>query len=284
MGKVYDEAIKTSANAEYPEIKENSKQIETILASIESNTPVFTSAEKIEFGPNVRKKIDTTSLEFMQLMESIEEYGLLQNLVVEFHQINHEKYKFILISGFRRLTALKMLDYDKPIPVLPVLPTFGTRGQALSENLHRSALHFIEEADTFYELKHKEGRSEDYIAKLFERSEGSVNEYLKVAELLPQDAKDLILENKNIFNATYIITTFVRGKKKSAGVIMSMLRRKIKSIHEKNPSNDSDAKKERTTKTKSNRQTKLQTYCKDLGYTPGTSEKIAQAFRDFGFI
>ena len=280
----YEEAIKTSSNAQYPQIKDNSKQINTILASIESNTPVFTTADKIDFGPNVRKKIDTSSLEFKQLMESIDEYGLLQNLVVEFHQIDHEKYKFVLVSGFRRLTALKKLSYDKPIPVLPILPTFGTRGQALSENLHRTSLHFIEEADTFLELNTKEGRNEEYIGRLFERSEGSVKEYIKLAEILSQDAKDLILDNKHIFTASYMITTFVRGKKRSAGVIMSMLKRKVDSFNKKNMQDDSDDKKERTTKTKINRQNKLQEYCKINGYTSATSEKITQAFKDFGFI
>ena len=283
MGNTHDEAIATSSNAKYPDVKKNSEGITRIIAGIESKTPVFTTIDKIEFGPNVRRNVDSNTLEFKQLMDSIEEFGLLQNLVVEFHQIDHEKYRFVLVSGFRRLTAMKKISYSKPIPVLPILPTFGTRGQALSENIHRSSLHFIEEAETFLELKEKEGRSEDYIGNLFERTEASVGEYIKLAEILPEKAKELVMSNKDAFGVTYMIHTFVRGKEKSPGTIISMLKRRLKSLQKRSEENESDIK-ERTSKTKNNRHEKINKYCKEKGYTAPTASKIVEAFRDFGYI
>ena len=283
MGSTYDEAIATSSNAKYPDVKKNSDGITRIIAGIESKTPVFTTIDKIEFGPNVRRNVDTNTLEFKQLTESIQEFGLLQNLVVEFHQIDHEKYRFVLVSGFRRLTAMKLVSYSKPIPVLPILPTFGTRGQALSENIHRSSLHFIEEAETFLELKDKEGRSEDYIGNLFERSEASVGEYIKLAQILPEKAKELVISNKDVFSVTYMIHTFVRGKAKSAGTIMSMLNRKLNSFKKRSEVAEGSLL-ERTSKTKNNRYEKLNKYCKEKGYTGPTTSKIVEAFRDFGYI
>jgi len=263
-----------SIKKEITTIEEYSQEIQQILAAIEKRTPINVSISKISTNENIRKKIDKNSVDFQQLVESIKKYGILQSVVLEFRQIDHEKYELICVAGHRRIEAVKHLDLDIKIPslLIKVDRKGATAGVALSENINRKSLHFIEVADTYYKLKHSEGMPEEEISKIFDRNLRTVSTYLKMAQW-PNDAKCLILDNPEVFPLRYIWDNFAK-KTVSDGQLLRLLKGKLKKHRQAEPK---EKEKKPTPTSKSKRSASLKKYFSEKGTSKNIQKEIIEA-------
>ena len=259
--------------------KPDSEEISDIKSAIENEETIFVSPKQISSNENIRRKIEKNK-EFEQLVLSISENGLMQNLVVEFRQLDSEKYDLVCIAGHRRLAALRQLDYRKEIPVKVISPKRkgATKSLALSENVNRQNLHFIELADTYATLKF-EGMSEEDIAKRFDKGVTTVKRYIKMANW-NEEIKGLIFENKAEFGIKYIWDNFV-VKKKTQGQILTALKTKLKKSSQIEDTPDSQKPKQPP---KVKRALKLKQFYKEKKVAPSVQKRIEEALNFLGLM
>lgn len=279
----------SSGLGDLPTIKEDSQEISEIKNAIEENDILHWDFRRIDTNSNIRRNVDTKSKEFLQLMQSIRENGILQNLVCEFVQENHERFKLICVAGHRRLAALNLLlseqglnETQLEVPIQVINRDIGQRRQiksiALSENVHRKKLHYIEVADTYAEIKKVEGLSVDQIANKFEKNNRTIGHYLKIAAW-PEEAKNLIFSYPDLFSLKYVWANYVM-KPKAHGVLIRQIKSRIKKFE--TDSADSSEKKISKISAKENRIKKLNSYFKDFNITQTDQEKINHAFQHLG--
>lgn len=110
-----------------------------------------------------RKEFDMEQL--AQLAKSIKEYGIIEPLIV---RIN-DNDEFELIAGERRLRAAKMAGLDKVPIILKDYDDDKVAQIALIENLQRSNLNVIEEANAYQLLLHKFNLKQEEVAQKVEK-------------------------------------------------------------------------------------------------------------------
>lgn len=145
---------------------------------------------------NVRKK-KPAGIE--SLAETIDQQGLMQNLVVHEIKGRTKLPKLGVCAGQRREAALDLLfeqgriAKDYPVPVLIV-----SEGEALAasliENREREEMHIADECVAF-RLLAEEGKSIAHIAAMFKIPDMAVRRALKIANLAPS-LLDLLREDK----------------------------------------------------------------------------------------
>ncbi|WP_289084247.1 ParB/RepB/Spo0J family partition protein [uncultured Sulfitobacter sp.] len=155
---------------------------------------------------NVRK-VAASASDDAELLASIRETGIKQNLVV--HALSETR--FAVDAGGRRLKALKQLAEDGAIPADHPVPCLveDERNAVLTsatENLQRAAMHPADQFEAFDKMI-AEGRSEDEIALKFGVSVDLVRRRLKLARVAPEiieqfRAGDLTLECVMAFTLT----------------------------------------------------------------------------------
>ncbi len=155
---------------------------------------------------NVRK-VAASASDDAELLASIRETGIKQNLVV--HALSETR--FAVDAGGRRLKALKQLADDGVIPANHSVPCLveDERNAILTsatENLQRAAMHPADQFEAFDKMI-GEGRSEDEIALKFGVSVDLVRRRLKLARVAPEiieqfRAGDLTLECVMAFTLT----------------------------------------------------------------------------------
>lgn len=241
-----------------PILKKDSDDIKDIKETILSGEITYVDFRIVNTDHNIRREIKKDD-SFSKLKESIKKNGLLQSLVVEFFQKNGEEYSLVCVSGHRRLQALKDLlkdgffedEEDFDIPVQVISKKIGDRDSpteiALSENVHRKNLHFLEVAETYKKLI-DEGKDIEELALLFERDCRTIKRYLKMASW-PEKVRDLILEHSEAFPFKYIWETFVKVSKNDKR-IAAMLANRLKkyqsdSVKDKPPKSKTSFAKER---------------------------------------
>jgi len=277
----------SSGLGELPTTKEDSQEISEIKSAIEENDILHWDLRRIETDSNIRRTVDTKSKEFLQLMQSIRENGILQNLVCEFVQVDHKTFKLICVAGHRRLAALNLLlseqaldETQLEIPIQVINRDIGQRRQiksiALSENVHRKKLHFIEVADTYAEIRKVEGLSVDQIASKFEKNNRTIGHYLRIADW-PEEAKSLIFSHPDLFSLKYVWANYVM-KPKADGILLRQIKTRIK----KSEGSDTLSENKAKPTPKEKRVKKLNSYFKEFKVTPTDQEKISHAFKHLG--
>ncbi len=144
-------------------------------------------------------EIDSDSIEFKRLVESVGKDGVLNNIIVRLCCGDGDEKPYQLISGFRRMTALKAskngLAGFKDEPVWArVLDANVSNDDAyrisFTENLARKDLSLWEIAQACAEIKKKmevpgkiKGDIDDYIASLIQKDKRTVRRYLKLASI-----------------------------------------------------------------------------------------------------
>ncbi|MGJ8624005.1 MAG: ParB/RepB/Spo0J family partition protein [Yoonia sp.] len=142
--------------------------------------------DQLELSPLNVRKVAASAADDAELLASIRENGIKQNLVV--HAISGEK--FAVDAGGRRLKALKQLVSDGIIPNdHPVSCLVDDEQNATvtsaTENLQRAAMHPADQFEAFAQLI-AEGRKEDDIALKFGVSVDLVRRRLKLARIAPE--------------------------------------------------------------------------------------------------
>lgn len=163
--------------------------------------------DQLEPSPLNVRKVAASASDDAELLASIRETGIKQNLVV--HALSETR--FAVDAGGRRLKALKQLAEDGVIPADHPVPCLveDERNAILAsttENLQRAAMHPADQFEAF-EAMICEGRSEDEIALKFGVSVDLVRRRLKLARVAPEiieqfRAGDLTLECVMAFTLT----------------------------------------------------------------------------------
>ena len=142
--------------------------------------------DQLELSPLNVRKVAASDADDAELLASIRENGIKQNLVV--HAL--PEGKFAVDAGGRRLKALKQLANDGIIPnVHPVSCLVEDEQNAIvtstTENLQRAAMHPADQFEAFAQMI-AEGRKEDDIALKFGVSVDLVRRRLKLARIAPE--------------------------------------------------------------------------------------------------
>ena len=163
--------------------------------------------DKLEPSPLNVRKVAASASDDAEILASIRETGIKQNLVV--HALSETR--FAVDAGGRRLKALKQLAEDGVIPADHPVPCLveDERNAILTsatENLQRAAMHPADQFEAFDKMI-GEGRSEDEIALKFGVSVDLVRRRLKLARVAPEiieqfRAGDLTLECVMAFTLT----------------------------------------------------------------------------------
>jgi ParB family chromosome partitioning protein len=163
--------------------------------------------DQLETSPLNVRKVAASASDDAELLASIRETGIKQNLVV--HALSETR--FAVDAGGRRLKALKQLADDGIIPADHPVPCLveDERNAILTsatENLQRAAMHPADQFEAFDKMI-GEGRSEDEIALKFGVSVDLVRRRLKLARVAPEiieqfRAGDLTLECVMAFTLT----------------------------------------------------------------------------------
>ena len=142
-------------------------------------------------GLNPRKHFDEAPIR--ELAASLEEHGVLQNLVVRPHPDDEGVWQ--IVAGERRYRALQhlveegKLEPDYPVPItIKEVSDFELLILATTENIQRSDMTPLEEADAFMQLV-KLGDNEEAIALRTGVALSTVKMRLKLATGLCADAR-----------------------------------------------------------------------------------------------
>jgi len=135
-----------------------------------------------------RSSHDDDDLE--QLADSIREYGVLQPIIVSRDTSRPEHY--ILIAGERRLLAARKAGIETIPAVLREASDQQRLILALVENVQRSDLNPLEEADAYSQLSEEFGLTHDEIAERVGKSRPEVSNTLRLLKLAPEVKQALL--------------------------------------------------------------------------------------------
>lgn len=136
-----------------------------------------------------RKEFDMEQL--AQLAKSIKEYGIIEPLIV---RIN-DNDEFELIAGERRLRAAKMAGLDKVPIILKDYNDDKVAQIALIENLQRSNLNVIEEANGYQLLLHKFNLKQEELSQKVGKSRSHIANFIRLLNLA-KEVQQLLQDNK----------------------------------------------------------------------------------------
>jgi len=132
--------------------------------------------------------------DLQELADSIRENGVIQPLIVT--QAS-KKGNFDLVAGERRLRASKLAGLDKvPVVVMDVTQEDTLLELALIENVQRTDLNPIEEAEAYHKLIQRFGYTQEDTAKRVGKKRSTISNMLRLLNLpdfIKQDVIDGVL-------------------------------------------------------------------------------------------
>lgn len=131
-----------------------------------------------------RQHVDEAELR--ELAESIKAYGLLQPLVVR--AVGEE---FELVAGERRWRAARLAGLSRVPVVVREVDDRTAAALGLIENLQRSGLHFLEEAEGFRRLVEEFGLTQEEVARQVGKSQSAVANKLRLLRL-PEEVREVV--------------------------------------------------------------------------------------------
>lgn len=125
-----------------------------------------------------RKVFDQDAIR--ELAQTIDEHGLLQPIVVR----EYESAKYEIIAGERRYRAVKLLNWDTVPAIVEKMSDKETASLALIENLQRSQLSSVEEAQAYRQLMDLNHLTQAALAKGMGKSQSFVANKLRLLKLI----------------------------------------------------------------------------------------------------
>ena len=138
-----------------------------------------------------RKFFDDEDLKELSL--SIKQYGILQPIVVR--KLAEDLSKFEIIAGERRFRASQMIGL-KDVPV--IVKDFDDKdvlSLAIIENVQRSDLSIMEEAEAYDSLMKDFNYTQQDVANFVGKSRSHIANIIRLLEL-PQEVKELLYQKK----------------------------------------------------------------------------------------
>jgi ParB family chromosome partitioning protein len=133
-----------------------------------------------------------------ELTDSIQRYGLLQPLLVAVEGEDEEGARYQLIAGERRWRAARLagLDYV-PAVIREVTPQLMLE-LALVENLQRTDLNPLEEAQGYLMLIEEYGLTQEQVAERIGRNRATVANTIRLLQL-PEEVRNMLITMPQVF-------------------------------------------------------------------------------------
>lgn len=261
-------------------VSQPSSDVLALREAVKTGKVLTLSEEKINkiiTTENIRKNVNLNSDEFKLLVTSIEKYGILQSIVVEYREINPHQYDLICISGHRRLAALKSSNQTTKSIAAKIVQfrrAGASAGLALSENINREDLTFMDVAEGYNVALSESNMSKQDLAEIFEKNERTVDRYLTIGKW-PKEAKELVRENPQIFTARVLLKDF------AAKSYLKNEEKLINDLSNRLNQNKTSFKEDRW---KKNQEKLNQYYEKNMHLSDSTKASIKEALQYFKLI
>ena len=128
--------------------------------------------------------------ELAELADSIKQNGILQPIIVRKKGTTYE-----IVAGERRYQAAKLAGLDEVPVVIRDISDEDVFKLALIENLQRSDLNPIEEAQGYKQLLENNGLTQEEVARLVSKSRSAITNTLRLLDL-PDEVQQLMSEGK----------------------------------------------------------------------------------------
>jgi len=160
-------------------IKTSSTIYDAEIAVTEGNVQQVQISDIVPNPFQPRKLFSQESLQ--ELASSIEEYGIIQPLIVRVIPDGFE-----LVAGERRLRASKLAGLSQVPVIVKEFTDKEVAELAMIENLQREDLHFLEEAEGFQQLITSFGFTQDELAKRMGKNQSTIANKLRLLKLVPE--------------------------------------------------------------------------------------------------
>jgi ParB family chromosome partitioning protein len=129
------------------------------------------------------------SAELQELADSIKEKGVIQPLIIT----SGENHGYSLIAGERRLRASKLAGLSQvPVVLLDIDNEDSLLELALIENVQRTDLNAIEEAEAYKNLIEKFGYTQEETAKRVGKQRSTITNVLRLLKLPASVREDIV--------------------------------------------------------------------------------------------
>lgn len=142
--------------------------------------------ERIERNPEQPRRVFSPE-ELQSLAASIKEHGVLQPVLLLAHGRGYR-----LIAGDRRVQAARLAGLDRVPAVVRDDATHSSLELALVENLQRTDLNAIEQAQAYRLLQEQYGLSQDDIAQRVGRGKSTISNTMRLLAA-PQELQDAVI-------------------------------------------------------------------------------------------
>ena len=136
-----------------------------------------------------RQVFDQTAIQ--ELAQTIDEHGLLQPIILR----EYETGKYEIIAGERRFRAMSLLNWTKAPAIVEKMNDQETASLALIENLQRSQLSPVEEAQAYQQLMGLNKLTQSALAKGMGKSQSFVANKLRLLQLITP-VQNAIMDHK----------------------------------------------------------------------------------------
>ncbi|GHU74961.1 nucleoid occlusion protein [Clostridia bacterium] len=165
----------------------------------------------IQYGPRERRTaVDERKLD--ELAESIRALGLLQPITVRTTPMN----RFELIAGERRLRACERLGWENIDAIVLPAGDIDREMLALTENLQREPLHYLEEAETIDAVMRETGLTLHEIAARLGTSSIGLSSKLRLLKIPPETRRIIRELDLNERYARLLLRLNEEGKQRDA--------------------------------------------------------------------
>jgi len=186
-------------------------------SKVETNINKLLISDLIRNKHQPRKKFDKESLN--DLANSIKERGIIQPIVVR--KSENQKSKYEIIAGERRWMAAQNAGLHEVPVVLTEADDLKSLEFAIVENVQRSDLNAIEEAQGYQRLIDDFSYDQEKVAKFIGKSRSHISNSIRLLTL-PNEVIDLIQNNElsqghakilvGLENANFLAKKFIEKK------------------------------------------------------------------------
>jgi ParB family chromosome partitioning protein len=159
---------------------QDSHIVEVIEKEIAEGNVQLVQIMEITPNPFQPRKIFTQE-SLQELAASIEEYGIIQPLIVRSLTDGFE-----LVAGERRLRASKLAGLSQVPVIVKEFTDKEVAELAMIENLQREDLHFLEEAEGFQQLIISFAFTQEELAKRMGKKQSTIANKMRLLKLIPE--------------------------------------------------------------------------------------------------
>ncbi len=188
---------------------ESAKQLERLRGFV--GKVVALPIHFITVGENVRQEINEEDSKFKELVQSIQDRGLLQNLVANLIEHETGAWELRLGAGERRYRACKRAGLETvPVLIKAWVSDIDAVYTGITENEERVNLSPLDLAEAYARLI-KMGETVEEIAERRGRDRRTVRKYISLSEY-PDDVRKTLRERPDIFTTRVLFNEMASRK------------------------------------------------------------------------